>query len=349
MENVNTNIKEITNLITPNELITKLDDKVYQNINEYRQDFENILKGKDNRLVVIVGPCSIHDTTVALYYADFIKNIKEKYQNTLLIIMRTYLSKPRTTVGWKGFMYDPNLDESNNLNLGLIKSRLVLEEIAKKGVACSMEHLDNFTPQYFDDLLSWSSIGARSVESQIHRELSSGITCPVGMKNTTSGNIEIAVQAIISASKPHSFLGCSKDGKISKVDTKGNKNCHIILRGGKSGPNYNKDSIEETEQILNKLSIKEKIMIDCSHGNSNKNYKEQINVVHSIAEQINNGNKSIFGVMIESNINEGKQDISKNLKYGVSVTDGCVNLEETIKMLDILSLSISKKRKFDDI
>jgi 3-deoxy-7-phosphoheptulonate synthase len=349
MELINTNILENSELITPNEIIKQLDDKTSNHIKNTRQDIINVLNDKDNRLVVIVGPCSIHDFTVALEYADFVKSMDKKYKNSLIIIMRTYLAKPRTTIGWKGVLYDPELNNKNDLNLGIIKSRIILDEISKKGVSCSMEHLDNFTPQYFDDLLSWSSIGARSVESQIHRELSSGVSCPVGMKNTTSGNITIAAQAIISASKPHIFLGCNKNGKISKVTTKGNVNCHIILRGGSDGPNFSTDNIEKTENILKNFNLNKKIMIDCSHGNSNKNFKNQINVVNSVAEQISNGNKSIFGVMIESNINEGNQDISDNLKYGVSITDGCVNLETTIQMLDILSLSVNKKRKFDSI
>jgi 3-deoxy-7-phosphoheptulonate synthase len=349
MELIDTNIEQISELSTPNQIIKKLDSQTLENIKNYRKDIENVLNNKDNRLVVIVGPCSIHSISVALDYANFIVSIKEKYKKSLIIIMRTYLAKPRTTIGWKGLIYDPDLNNTNDLNLGIIKSRFILEEISKKGVACSMEHLDNFTPQYFDDLLSWSSIGARSVESQIHRELSSGVSCPVGMKNTTSGDITIAAQAVISASKPHVFLGCNKDGKMSKVKTKGNKNCHIILRGGANGPNYLEKDILETEQILSNLQIKDKIMIDCSHANSNKDYKQQINVVSSVAKQISQGNKSIFGVMIESNINEGKQEISDNLEYGVSITDSCVNLETTIQMLDILSLCVSKKRKFEEI
>lgn len=348
MELVDKNIQENSELVVPNKIIKKLDNKTLESINSYRQDIINVLNNKDNRLVVVVGPCSIHDVSVALEYAEFLKNIKNKYKN-LIIIMRTYLAKPRTTIGWKGFLYDPDLNNTNDLNLGIIKSRFILEEISKKGVACSMEHLDNFTPQYFDDLLSWSSIGARSVESQIHRELSSGVSCPVGMKNTTSGDTTISAQAIISASKPHVFLGCNKEGRISKVKTKGNKNCHIILRGGSNGPNYSEKDISETERILQNFNIREKIMIDCSHANSNKDYKQQINVVNSVAEQISKGNKSIFGVMIESNINEGKQEISNNIKYGVSITDSCVDLDKTIEMLDILSLCVSKKRKFDDI
>jgi len=348
MDLIDKNIEEITELVTPSSIIKKLDNKTMETINIYRQDIINVLNNRDNRLVVIVGPCSIHDVSVALEYANFIKENKEKYKN-LILVMRTYLAKPRTTIGWKGYLYDPDLNETNDLNLGIIKSRFILEEIAKKGVACSMEHLDNFTPQYFDDLLSWSAIGARSVESQIHRELSSGVSCPVGMKNTTSSDVTIAAQAIISASKPHVFLGCNKDGKISKVKTKGNKNCHIILRGGNKGPNYSEEDISETENILRNLSLNDKIMIDCSHANSNKDYKQQINVVNSVAEQICNGNQSIFGVMIESNIKEGKQNISDNMTYGVSITDSCVDLVGTIEMLDILSLCVSKKRKFDQI
>ena len=348
MELVDKNIQENTELVTPNSIIKKLDNITLETINSYRQDIINVLNNKDKRLVVIVGPCSIHDISVALEYAEFLKSIKQKYKN-LILIMRTYLAKPRTTTGWKGFLYDPDLNETNDLNLGIIKSRFILEEISKKGVACSMEHLDNFTPQYFDDLLSWSSIGARSVESQIHRELSSGVSCPVGMKNTTSGDTTISAQAIISASKPHVFLGCNKNGRISKVKTKGNKNCHIILRGGNKGPNYSEKDVSKTEIILQNFNIREKIMIDCSHANSNKDYKQQINVVNSVASQILKGNRSIFGVMIESNIKEGKQQISNNIKYGISITDSCVDLEKTLEMLSILNLSVSKKRKLDEI
>ena len=237
MELIDKNIEEITELVTPSSIIKKLDTKTMENINIYRQDIINVLNNRDNRLVVIVGPCSIHDVSVALEYANFIKENKEKYKN-LILVMRTYLAKPRTTIGWKGYLYDPDLNETNDLNLGIIKSRFILEEIAKKGVACSMEHLDNFTPQYFDDLLSWSAIGARSVESQIHRELSSGVSCPVGMKNTTSSDVTIAAQAIISASKPHVFLGCNKEGKISKVKTKGSR-AKILACVGSAGAGFN--------------------------------------------------------------------------------------------------------------
>ena len=320
-------------------------------IHQARSNIEDIMtlensRRKDDRLFVVVGPCSIHDPKAALEYADELASIIQEYQDELVIIMRTYFAKPRTIVGWKGFLYDPDLNGDNNIGKGLREARKLLLDIVKKGVPCSMEHLDNVTPQYFDDVLSWAAIGARTSESQIHRELASGISSPVGFKNGTGGSIQLAVQAIQSASQPHRFLGCDKNGRVSSVETLGNPFVHIILRGGSKGPNYHKECVQEAETLLTPTGMSHNIVIDCSHGNSQKNHKKQVCVVESISEQIEQGNDSICGVMIESNLVEGRQNISDTpLVYGKSITDACVNIDDTRKMLTILRDAVLTKRK----
>lgn len=328
-------VKNKTILISPLELKNQLpiSDKTKEFILQSRINIKNILNNENNRLVVIVGPCSIHDYGAALEYAKFLKSQKKKYSSKLEIVMRTYFSKPRTIIGWKGFIYDSHLDGSFNISEGLFLARKLLIEILDLGIACSMEHVDTIIPQYFDDLLSYGAIGARTSESQIHRELASGISTPIGFKNGTSGNIDIAINAIKCANNEHTFLGTNYEGNICSVETLGNPLGHLILRGGTNGPNYYEKNILESIKYLEKSKVNTSIIVDCSHGNSLKKHKNQIIVCENIAKQIKNGNTNIKGVMIESNLLDGNQNIDcKPLIYGKSVTDACINLDDTDKM-----------------
>ena len=334
-----TNIYDYVSLPAPEYLKNKfpLDKKLTDFVNNTRISIKNILDKKDKRKLVIIGPCSIHNYKVALEYASFLKKQRDKYGDKLEIVMRTYFSKPRTNIGWKGFVYDPYLNNTNNIESGLTLARELLIDILNIGVPCTMEHVDTIIPQYFDDVLSWAAIGARTTESQIHRELASGISTPVGFKNSTDGNIDIAVNAIQTSNNPHCFLGCVYDGKISMIRTKGNSYCHIILRGGKDKPNYYKKDVENTIKTLKQKNLMTSIIIDCSHGNSKKQYKNQLVVCENVCEQMKS-NDDIIGVMIESNLVEGNQKITDEpLIYGKSVTDGCVNLVDSEKMLTMLT------------
>lgn len=329
-------IKKKTPLLTPKQLKTQLpiSEKVKNLVLQTRENIKKILNNEDYRLLVIVGPCSIHNYESALEYARFLKRQKDKFKSGLEIVMRTYFSKPRTTIGWKGFIYDPNLDGSCNISEGLLQARKLLLEILELGIPCSMEHVDTIIPQYFDDLLSWGAIGARTSESQIHRELASGISTPIGFKNGTNGNIDIAINAIKCAKERHTFLGTNCKGRICSVETLGNPLGHLILRGGINGPNYYEKNILESIKYLEKSKVNTSIIIDCSHGNSSKKHKNQIIVCENVGLQIKNGNKNIKGLMIESNLVEGNQNINcKPLTYGKSVTDSCINLDDTQKLL----------------
>ena len=325
MENIN--IKKFTPLQSPLEIINKYpsDNDLKAFVQKTRLEIQNIILKKSTKKLIIVGPCSIHDETVALDYARQLKTIIDKCPN-LLIVMRTYFEKPRTTIGWKGLINDPALNNTYHINKGLLLARKILWRINKLGVPTGVEWLDTFIPQYIGDLVSWGAIGARTVESQIHRQLTSGLSMPIGFKNGTSGNIQVAINAVQSAQHPHCFFGIARDGKTSIVKTKGNPHCHIILRGGALGPNYH---IEKINQIKSKSCIS--IMIDCSHGNSGKDYRKQPLVFAKVCKNIN----QIIGVMIESNIHEGKQTLTNEseLKYGVSITDSCINIESTKEML----------------
>jgi len=335
----NINIITIKSIITPNELIKKIkilpDTKHFINIK--RTLFCHILNGLNHKLIVIVGPCSIHNYDNAIKYAHFLKKMIEKYKEHLFIIMRVYFEKPRTTIGWKGFLYDPKLDGTNDIETGLNLARTLLLELNKMQIPCASEALDTLTPQYFGDLITYYAVGARTVESQLHRQLVSGLSTPVGFKNSTNGAIDVAINAIISSKSPHSFLGTNIDGQISIVNTSGNKNCNIILRGSNLNTNYSKTDIQNTEnKMLNKKLIPS-IIVDASHGNSKKNFKNQQIVVNDICKQISDGNVNIHGVMLESNIHEGKQNINdKPLKFGVSITDSCINIQKTDELLQKL-------------
>ena len=308
-----------------------ISNKISEVVIKGRNEIENIIKGNDKRLLFIVGPCSIHDETAGLEYASRLSEIAKIVSKEILVVMRVYFEKPRTTVGWKGLINDPNLDGSFDISNGLKRSREFLLKVNELGIPVATEFLDPFIPQYLADLVSWGAIGARTSESQTHREMASGLSVPVGFKNGTGGSNQIAIDAIISASSPHTFLGIDLDGNASIVHTKGNEVCHLVLRGGSNGPNYDEKSVKEAENQIKKSGLDPKIIIDCSHANSNKDHRKQPIVFENILTQKLKGNKSIVGLMLESHINEGNQSLSdsNNLKYGVSITDACINWETT--------------------
>ncbi|GAB4223755.1 MAG: 3-deoxy-7-phosphoheptulonate synthase [Francisella sp.] len=317
----------------------------FQTVKKTRKEVTDIIHGYDDRVAVIVGPCSIHDPKAAIEYAKKLNNQVKKFRKDILIIMRVYFEKPRTTIGWKGLINDPDLDNSYNINKGLRIARTLLSDITNMGLPCATEFLDVITPQYFAELITWGAIGARTVESQVHRELASGLSAPVGFKNATNGDIQVAVDAVKSANYPHHFLSITKSGTTAIFATKGNKNCHVILRGGNSGPNFKKEYVDDCINKLKKAGINTKVMIDCSHGNSQKDHTKQFSVLKDVCEQISHSN-DVFGVMIESNLVSGNQDINKKpLTYGQSITDKCVDFEETVKMLEELSQAVQKRRK----
>ncbi|ARD45827.1 3-deoxy-7-phosphoheptulonate synthase [Colwellia sp. PAMC 21821] len=336
----------IDSLVSPAELAEQipLDDETANFIIKSRKDIEAIIKGDDKRLLVIIGPCSIHDTEAAIDYAKKLKTLQEKYANELLIVMRVYFEKPRTTVGWKGLISDPDLDKSFKVAKGLNLARNLLMEINKLGLAAGTEFLDMVTGQYISDLISWGAIGARTTESQVHRELASALSCPVGFKNGTDGNIQIAVDAIKASSVPHVLYSPDKSGQMCIYQTHGNPFAHVILRGGKT-PNYQEKYITQTCETLTKAGLAEKVMIDCSHGNSYKDHNKQMDVADSLAEQISAGNQAIFGVMIESFMVAGNQKVVENqpLVYGQSITDACIDLDTSEEILTVLANSIKTR------
>jgi 3-deoxy-7-phosphoheptulonate synthase len=312
-----------------------------------RAQADAILRGEDDRLLAIVGPCSIHDPEAALEYAEKLKKEAERLKDDVLVIMRVYFEKPRTTVGWKGLINDPHLDDSFDINHGLRIARGLLLDLANMGVPAGTEFLDTISPQYIADLIAWGAIGARTTESQIHRELASGLSMPVGFKNGTGGSIQIALDAIQSASRPHHFLSVTKQGVSAIVSTAGNESCHLILRGGKSGPNYDKDSIAAAEAMLREQSLPPTVMVDCSHGNSMKDYRNQPMVARDLANQIAEGSRTVTSVMIESNLVEGNQKLSKDLSSlvrGQSVTDACIGWDDTVAVLDRFAEAIRARR-----
>ncbi|ENX41318.1 MULTISPECIES: 3-deoxy-7-phosphoheptulonate synthase [unclassified Acinetobacter] len=332
------NIKSIQTLITPAELKADLplSDAASQTVLQGRATVRNILDGDDKRLFVVIGPCSIHDTKAAHEYADRLKVLSEKVKDTLYLVMRVYFEKPRTTVGWKGLINDPDMNDSFNIEKGLHIGRGLLIDLNEKGLPCATEALDPNSPQYYQDLISWSAIGARTTESQTHREMSSGLSSPVGFKNGTDGGLTVATNAMQSVKHGHSFLGLNENGQVAIINTKGNPYAHVVLRGGNGKPNYDATSVAEAEAALAKAKVSNKIMIDTSHANSNKDPYLQPLVLKNITEQILDGNKSIVGIMVESHLKGGRQDIPENLcdlEYGKSVTDGCIDWETTEKAL----------------
>ncbi|UVW33930.1 3-deoxy-7-phosphoheptulonate synthase [SAR92 clade bacterium H455] len=330
----NINIEPPVVLITPAELKRKipLTDKARGVISKGRKDIENILERKDHRLIVVVGPCSIHDLKAAHDYANRLKALEEKVGDTLLIVMRVYFEKPRTTTGWKGLINDPFMNDSFKITDGLHIGRQLLHDISEIGLPTATEALDPISPQYLQDLIAWSAIGARTTESQTHREMASGLSSSIGFKNGTDGSLTVAINALQSVSSPHRFLGINSDGNVSIITTKGNPYAHVVLRGGNGKPNYDSVSVSICEQELIAAGVDANIMVDCSHANSNKDHNLQPLVMDNVANQIVEGNKSIIGVMIESNINAGNQKLSSNpddMAYGVSVTDACIDWETT--------------------
>ena len=344
----NQNIVEIKPMATPRLVKSKLpiSTTAASVVLETRQAIRDIIHGRDReRLLVIVGPCSIHDPAAAYEYADRLKRVAEATREQLLIVMRTYFEKPRTTVGWKGLINDPRLDGSFRINEGLRIARQLLLDLNERGMPAACEFLDMITPQYIADLVSWGAIGARTTESQVHRELASGLSCPVGFKNGTDGNVRIAMDAIRAAQAPHHFLSVTKAGHSAIVSTTGNEDCHMILRGGKQ-PNYDTATVNAAAKTLAEAGIPARIMIDFSHGNSGKEATKQIEVARDVARQIAQGDGRIFGVMVESHLKAGRQDLvpGRELVYGQSITDACIGWEESRAMLDSLAEAVRERR-----
>ena len=341
-------IEATKELVEPRLLLRDLPaDAVAEHIHSSRLAVHRILNGADSRLLAVVGPCSIHDRAGALDYAGRLKEAAGEWRADLLIVMRVYFEKPRTTVGWKGLINDPDLDGSFAINRGLRLAREILLEINKIGLPCGTEYLDVISPQYVADLISWGAIGARTTESQGHRELASGLSCPVGFKNGTDGNVKIAADAVRAAMQPHHFLSVTKEGKSAISATLGNEDCHIILRGGDRGPNYAAADVEAAVQELAKSGLPGRLMIDCSHANSGKDFRRQSAVAADLAAQLRAGDTRIVGAMIESNLVEGRQDIvaGRELVYGQSITDACVGWDETQTMLAELAAAVRARRK----
>ena len=341
----NTRIVEKFDLITPNDVISEypLTDEISKLVYGTRNEASQILHGKDDRVIVVCGPCSIHDPESALEYAHLLKNAKDSFQANLLIIMRVYFEKPRTTVGWKGLINDPDINESYDANKGLMLARKILRDITAMGLPVGTEFLDPISPQFVADLISWGAIGARTAESQSHRELASGLSCPIGIKNGTTGALKPAIDGIQAANHPHVFFSNTKDGRVSIYKTSGNSDSHIILRGGKE-PNFSSDAIQQTLAALVEADVNDSIMVDASHGNSQKQFKKQIDVVKNLAEQISLGNQSLRGLMLESHLVEGNQSITETLTYGQSITDACMNWDDTLNCLNIISEAVQKRR-----
>ena len=340
-------IREIKELVPPSHVLREfgITEKAAKTVVETRQEIHRVLHGADDRVVVIIGPCSIHDVKAAKEYALKLAQAREKLGRELVILMRVYFEKPRTTVGWKGLINDPNLDGSFNINEGLRIARRLLLDLNESGVPVGCEFLDMITPQYIADLVAWGAIGARTTESQVHRELASGLSCPVGFKNGTDGNIKIAVDAIRAAQAPHHFLSVTKGGHSAIVSTAGNEDCHIILRGGKQ-PNYDAANVEAAAKGLAEAGMSARLMIDFSHGNSSKNPQKQVDVGHDVAAQVAAGDERIFGIMLESHLKAGRQDLvpGKALQYGVSITDGCISWDESRALLEELAEAVRQRR-----
>jgi 3-deoxy-7-phosphoheptulonate synthase len=345
-------IKDITVLPPPEHLIRFFPIRgtaVESLITGTRRAIHNIMAGKDDRLLVIIGPCSIHDPAAALEYARRLKAVREKYSGTLEVVMRVYFEKPRTTVGWKGLINDPYLDESFRIDEGLRIARQLLIDINRLGLPAGSEFLDVISPQYIGDLISWGAIGARTTESQVHRELASGISAPIGFKNGTDGNIRIATDAIQAAARGHHFLSVHKNGQVAIVQTNGNKDCHVILRGGKA-PNYDAASVAAACKELEASKLTPRLMVDCSHANSSKQHEKQLEVARDIAGQIQGGSDSVFGVMVESHLIAGAQKFtpgkhdSAKLEYGKSITDACLGWDDSLQALEVLSEAVKTRR-----
>jgi 3-deoxy-7-phosphoheptulonate synthase len=340
-------IRKIEPLATPAELIEELpcDDAVSDTVSRSRAALHDILHGRDDRLAVVIGPCSIHDPKAAIEYAQRLRPLRDALGGELEIIMRVYFEKPRTTVGWKGLINDPHLDGSFRINEGLALARGLLRDINLMGLPAGCEYLDVISPQYISDLVAWGAIGARTTESQIHREMASGLSCPVGFKNGTSGDVKIAVDAVGAASHPHHFLAVTKDGQSAIASTTGNPDCHVILRGGKT-PNFDAASVQSASEVLVKSGLEPRLMIDASHANSSKRPENQPAVIADIAAQMEAGESRIVGVMVESHLVAGRQDLveGRPLTYGQSITDGCIGWDDSVAVLECLAAAVRARR-----
>ncbi len=344
-------IRKLDELVTPADVIGELpcDEAVSQTVSEARGALHDILHGRDDRLVVVIGPCSIHDPASAMEYAHRLKPLRDALAGELEIVMRVYFEKPRTTVGWKGLINDPALDGSFDINRGLRLARGLLRDINAIGLPAGCEYLDTISPQYISDLVAWGAIGARTTESQVHREMASGLSCPVGFKNGTDGNVKIAVDAVGAASHPHHFLAVTKEGHSAIAATAGNPDCHVILRGGKA-PNYDAASIDAASQVLAKAGLPPRLMVDASHANSGKNPDNQPAVIDDIAAQLEAGERRIVGVMVESHLVGGRQDLEdgRPLAYGQSITDGCLGWDASVQVLERLAAAVRTRRQEGD-
>ena len=340
-------ITAMNEVISPDQLHKDcvISESASKLIFDTRTAIHNILNGKDDRLLVVIGPCSIHDPKAAREYAGKLKEMRDELGDDLLIVMRVYFEKPRTTVGWKGLINDPNLDESYEINKGLHLARCLLTDLNDMDIPAATEFLDLITPQYIADLISWGAIGARTTESQVHRELASGLSSPVGFKNGTDGTLQVAIDAIASASRPHNFLSLTKEGYSAIFATTGNDDCHIILRGGKE-PNYDAEHVEQAVAELAASKVQTRLMIDCSHANSQKEHQKQVDVAEVVAKQIAQGNENIMGVMIESHLVAGRQNVEegKDLVYGQSITDACINWDDSVNVLKTLADAVKQRR-----
>ncbi len=339
-------------LISPALLLDELpvSPDVQTHVEASRAAITNVLRGRDDRLIAVVGPCSIHDHDQAIEYAHRLKTAAQQLSDDLLIVMRVYFEKPRTTVGWKGYINDPRLDGSFRINEGLRRARELLLEVNALGLPVATEFLDLLSPQYIADLIAWGAIGARTTESQSHRQLASGLSCPIGFKNGTDGGVQIAADAILAARASHSFMGMTKMGMAAIFETRGNSDAHVILRGGKKGPNYDAASIEDCCAILRAAGLPEQVMVDCSHANSGKSHARQIEVGHDVAHQLSAGERRIIGVMIESHLEEGRQDLKPGvpLQRGVSITDACLGWSQTEPLLEALAAAVRARPRLGD-
>lgn len=345
----NLRIESVRPLLSPAILLEEvpITDGAALSVLEGRKQVSKILHGEDDRLVVVVGPCSIHDPKAGLDYAARLKKAADELSDDLCVLMRVYFEKPRTTVGWKGLINDPFLDETCQINEGLRRARRVLRDIGEMGLPCGTEFLDPITPQFTADLVAWGAIGARTTESQVHRQLSSGLSMPIGFKNGTYGTVQLAIDGVVSAAHAHRFLGVTDQGLAAIVQTTGNPDCHIILRGGTSGPNYDAASVGKANELLTKAGLRASLMVDASHGNSSKDYRKQPEVIRDLARQIGSGGSGVFGVMMESFLVEGRQDLKdpNDLVYGQSITDACLSWDATLPLLGTLAEAVRERRK----
>ena len=346
-----TRIQSLKELVSPQQLLSDIpiDAELAEHVAASRQAIHHVLQGDDDRIVVVVGPCSIHDTEAALDYAERLRSAAARLQDDLFIVMRVYFEKPRTTVGWKGLINDPDLDNSFQINKGLHLARQLLVDLNRMGLPTGTEYLDLISPQYLADLVAWGAIGARTTESQTHRELASGLSCPVGFKNATDGDVQVAVDAIGAAKRSHHFLSVTKEGQSAIFETTGNEDCHVILRGGKS-PNYDAESVAQACDELMAAKLPATVMVDCSHANSSKKFERQVDVARDIAAQISAGSHQIFGVMVESHLEEGAQKFTPGkddptaLTYGKSITDACLGWDDSETVLALLSEAVAARR-----